>query len=180
MVVRDSQHSLLPRAPVACQTGAVPSPDSQDQQPADHIDAEFAKIVAGFDAAPSWPAEAAEAEKPPPKGPIWPASGPVLNEPTLLDALDTFGAGLPDGPEDKFVPPPPPPLPRVPFAAILAVLAIIVGLILFLDRGLLPVSSGVNMLLGLISVLGGAAALIMRLRPGSSEEDPPADDGAVV
>lgn len=171
----------------------MPSPDSQDQQPADssrsepdHIDAEFAKIVAGFDAAPTWPDSPKEQE--PPSGPIWPASGPVLNQPargpapgdpSLLDALDTFGAHLPDDAPEKFVPPPPPPLPRIPFAAILAVLSIILGFVLFMDRDLLPVSGGVNTLLGLVCVLGGAAALIMRLRPGG-EDDLPPDDGAVV
>lgn len=156
----------------------MPGQDSQDQQPADHIDAEFAKIVAGFDAAPSWPAE--EDAPPPRKGPVWPASGPVLNEPSLLDALDTFGTQLPDGPEDRYVPPPPPPLPRISFAALLAVMAIIFGFILFANRSLLPVSGGIHMLLGLACVIGGTAALIMRLRPGRSDEDPPLDDGAVV
>ena len=181
--------SLLPQGRRACQTGPVPGPDSQDQQPADHIDAEFAKIVAGFDAAPKWPSEstaeetsaaADDKERPKPAGPMWPASGPVLNEPSLLDALDTFGTQLPDGPEDRYVPPPPPPLPRIPVAAILAVLAIVFGFVLFMDRDLLPVSAGVSMLLALVFVLGGAAALIMRLRPGGADDDPPPDDGAVV
>ncbi len=162
----------------------MPGPEREDQQPADHIDAEFAKIVAGFDAAPSWPADDKDDQPPPqqqaPQGPIWPATGPVLNEPTLLDGLDTFGAHLPDGPDDKYVPPPPPPLPRISFAAVLAVLAIVFGFVLFMDRDLLPVAGGVHMLFGLMLVLGGAAALIMRLRPGGPDEDPPSDDGAVI
>ncbi len=169
----------------------MPSHDSHDQQPADspqsgpdHIDAEFAKIVAGFDAAPQWPAAEgeltpAEPTEPKAKGPVWPASGPVLNQPSLLDGLDTFGAHLPDDAPEKFVPPTPPPWPKIPFAAILAVVSIIFGFVLFFDRELLPVSSGVGMLLGVIGVLGGAAALIMRLRPGG-DDDEPMDDGAVV
>lgn len=67
----------------------------------------------------------------------------------------------------------------MPFAAIFAVLAIIFGFVLFIDRNLLPIGGGVSMLLGLVCVLGGAAALIMRLRPGG-EDDLPPDDGAVV
>jgi hypothetical protein len=156
----------------------VPSPDSENQQPADHIDAEFAKIVASFDSVPEWPSHAAEDER---KGPIWPASGPVLNQPSLIDGLDTFGAHLPDEePPEQFVPPTPPPLPTIPFSAILAVLSVILGFVLFFDRDLLPVGGGTSMLLGLVCVLGGAAALIMRLRPGGNDEEPPPDDGAVV
>jgi hypothetical protein len=166
----------LPRGSVACQTGPVPSPDSENQ-PADHIDAEFAKIVASFDSVPEWPSHPAEDEH---RGPIWPASGPVLNQPSLLDGLDTFGAHLPDDPPEKFVPPTPPPLPTVPFTAILSVLAVILGFVLFFDRDLLPVRTGVSMLLGLLCVLGGAAALIMRLRPGGDDDEPSSDDGAVV
>jgi hypothetical protein len=165
----------------------VPSHDSHDQQPADpspsgpdHIDTEFAKIVASFDAAPQWPVPEGATEPPKPaKGPVWPAAGPVLNQPSLLDGLDTFGAHLPDDTPEKFVPPPPPPWPKVPFAAILAVVSVIFGFVLFFDRGLLPVPSEVGMLLGVAGVLGGAAALIMRLRPGT-EEDESGDDGAVV
>ena len=163
----------------------MPSSDSHDQHhdssrpEPDNVDAEFAKIVASFDSAPAWPKE------PEPKsGPIWPATGPVLNqvppEPSLLDGLDTFGTHLPDDAPEKFVPPPPPPFPRIPFAAILALLAIVVGFVLFFDRDILPVSGGVSMLIGLAGVLGGAAALIMRLRPGGEDDTPPPDDGAVV
>jgi hypothetical protein len=163
----------------------VPSSDSHDQyhdssrHEPDNVDAEFAKIVASFDSAPEWP------KGPEPKaGPVWPASGPVLNqlpsEPSLLDGLDTFGAHLPDDAPDRFVPPPPPPFPHIPFAAIMALLAIVVGFVLFFDRDILPVSSPVSMLIGLAGVLGGAAALIMRLRPGGEDDVPPPDDGAVV
>jgi hypothetical protein len=162
----------------------VPSPDSHDQQPdssrsePDHIDAEFARIVASFDATADLPAAKPEPE-PEPRGPIWPVGGPVLNQPSLLDGLDTFGAHLPDDAPEKFVPPPAPPLPGVPFPVVLAILAIIAGFVLFFDRDLLPVSGAISMLLGLAGVLGGAMALIMRLRPGGPEDEPLDDDGAV-
>jgi hypothetical protein len=177
----------------------VPSPDSQDHhgdavgpagnpggRPAgnsggssrpepENIDAEFARIVASFDEAPDWPSGPEAA-----KGPVWPSGGPVLNQPSLLDGLDTFGAHLPDDTPEHFVPPPPPPIPRVPFAAIIALLAIVLGFVLFFDRDILPVGDPVSMLIGLAGVLGGTAALIMRLRPGGDDDVPPPDDGAVV
>jgi hypothetical protein len=131
--------------------------------------------VASFDSAPAWPKEPDVA-----KGPIWPATGPVLNQPSLLDGLDTFGAHLPDDAPEHFVPPTPPPFPRIPFAAIMAMLAIVLGFVLFFDRDILPVSGPVTMLIGLAGVLGGVAALIMRLRPGGDDDAPPPDDGAVV
>lgn len=159
----------------------MPSAEGQDHhssdKPAEQVDAEFAKIVAGFDSVPEWPSHPAQDE---PKGPIWPASGPILNQPSLLDGLDTFGAHLPDEPEERFVPPPPPPLPAIPFAAIMAVIAIIVGFVLFLDRDLLPVNAQVSMLLSMVFMLGGTATLIMRMRKGGADDDPPTDDGAVV
>ena len=144
--------------------------------------------MASFDAAPDWPStQAAQVPAPAepeakakPTGPIWPAGGPVLNEPSLLDGLDTFGAHLPDDDTpEKFVPPPAPPLPRVALSAVFAVLAIVAGFVIFFDRDLLPVAPSVSVLLGLGGVLGGAAALIMRLRPGGADAEP-FDDGAVI
>jgi hypothetical protein len=171
-------------------TPAEPGGPGHEATP-EQVDAEFARIVAGFDAVT--PGEPTMGEVVP-RGPIWPAAGPVLNrpivlgdpravgpdDPSLLDALDTFGTDLPDDTPEEFVPPPPPPLPRIPFAAIVSVLAIVGGFVLFFDTGLLPFAAGVNMLLGLTGVLGGAAALIMRLRPGDDEDELPPDDGAVV
>jgi hypothetical protein len=62
---------------------------------------------------------------------------------------------------------------------VISVLAILFGLYLFFDRSLLGVGHNLSMLLGLVGILGGAAGLIMRLRPGT-EEDEDHDDGAVV
>lgn len=163
----------------------MPSSDSHDQHhdssrhEPENIDAEFAKIVASFDSAPEWPSS------PEPKpGPVWPASGPVLNqlphEPSLLDGLDSFGAHLPDDAPEQFIPPTPPPFPKIPIAAIFALISIVFGFVLFFDRDILPVAGSVSMLIGLVGVLGGAAALIMRLRPGGEDDILPPDDGAVV
>jgi hypothetical protein len=178
----------------------VPNTDGPERSP-EQVDAEFARIVAGFDTpvpTSSWPGVEDTTVQSGPDltadrlpGPIWPAAGPVLNRPpgprsvdpdgpSLLDGLDTFGAGLPDSDlPDTFVPPPPPPVPRIPFAVVISVLAILGGFYLFFDRSLLG-DYYVSMLVGLAGILGGAAGLIMRLRPGGEDDEPPADDGAVV
>jgi hypothetical protein len=187
----------------------VPATDDPDRTPEparpgpgneatpEQVDAEFARIVAGFDtpvATPTWPATEEQTDTPAPAGPVWPAGGPILNraaltgdpraagpnDPSLLDSLDSFGTGLPDDAPEEFVPPPPPPLPRIPFAAIVAVLSIVFGFVLFFDTRLLPFREQVSMLFALICILGGATALVMRLRPGDDDDDLPPDDGAVV
>lgn len=172
-----------------------------DGRSSDQVDAAFAQIVAGYDSAPAeatWPSSedlAAPSPSPSPDkpaapaGPVWPAGGPILNRdpraadpdgPSLLDGLDTFGADLPDDGSETFVPPPPPPLPRISVQAIIGVLAIVAGLWLFFDPGLLGIGEQASMLLGLIGIIGGAAALIMRLRPGGPDDPDLPDDGAVV
>lgn len=173
-----------------------------DGRSSDQVDAAFAQIVAGYDSAPAevtWPSSEDLAAPPAPSpspapapekptGPVWPTGGPILNRdpraadpngPSLLDGLDTFGAELPDD-DAPFVPPPPPPLPRISVQAILGVLAIVAGLWMFFDPGLLPIGDQASMLLGLIGIIGGAAALIMRLRPGGPDDPDLPDDGAVV
>jgi hypothetical protein len=167
-----------------------------DGRSSDQVDAAFAQIVAAYDSAPAevtWPSSEDLPAPPPapvdkPAGPVWPVGGPILNRdprtadpdgPSLLDGLDTFGAELPDD-DEPFVPPPPPPLPRISFQAIVGVIAIVAGLFLFFDSGLLPLGDQAAMLLGLIGIIGGAAALIMRLRPGGPDDPDLPDDGAVV
>lgn len=98
---------------------------------------------------------------------------------SLLDGLDTFGAGLPDDPEDRFIPPPPPPLPRISKYAVAGVLGVTLGFILFLFPALLPLDRGMVVMIGFVSILSGFVTLIWRLRPGDDEEDHPSD-GAVV
>lgn len=103
------------------------------------------------------------------------------DEPSLLDALDTFGAGLPDADEDEgYTPPPPPPVPKPPLPAVLALLGIVGGLILFFKPDLLPIDEDVSRLVGFGLLLAGVTTLIWRLRPGDEDDDEPGDDGAVV
>lgn len=162
------------------------------------LEAAFAGIVAGFDRPDPetrpWPAvedldpdaEPRDAEPARPAAEPLPApAGPVdarhVTEPSLLEALDTFGADLPDEPQERFVPPPPPPLPRLSAQAVLGVLAIVAGLVVLLRPDLLPLGRSGGMLLGFGAILAGATALILRLRPGTDPDDlTPPDDGAQV
>jgi hypothetical protein len=104
------------------------------------------------------------------------------DEPTLLDALDTFGAELPEATDEDegYTPPPPPPVPRPPIPVVLALLGIAAGLVLFFRPTLLPIDNDVTLLLGFLTLLAGVITLIWRLRPGDEEDDASGDDGAVV
>jgi hypothetical protein len=100
-------------------------------------------------------------------------------EQSLLEGLDTFGAGFEDDEDEGFTPPEPPPIPRPSMPSVLAVLGIVGGLIVFLQPGLLPMSERGAMLLGFTAVVSGFATLVWRLRPGD-DDDPGTDDGARV
>lgn len=170
------------------------------------VDATFAGIVAVFDrpvdpTAASWPAAeelsatwpgneasdtatAAARDDAPAAAPV---DGRHVTEPSLLDALDAWDA-RPDEPDDdapeEFVPPPPPPLPRLSGQTVLGAVAVVAGLVLILGRpSVLPFDRGATMLLGFATMVGGAAALILRLRPDAGDDDPAGrrpDDGAQV
>ncbi|MFI6820830.1 DUF308 domain-containing protein [Micromonospora sp. NPDC050187] len=175
------------------------------------VEAEWARIVAGFHRDPTpgptpWPA-AEELDEPPqtPGGTLGrteEGTAPTVtgvrplpsatdfsgvsvgrrhDEPSLLDGLDTFGADLPDDPDDEggYTPPPPPPLPAVSKYAVAGVLSVIVGFVLFLFPSVLPADRAVVTLLGFTGILAGFVTLIWRLRPGDPEDHDP-DDGAVV
>jgi hypothetical protein len=174
---RDCLRRVLDRAPVTTD-----------------VDVTFAGIVADFHSADptvaTWPAledsprEPEPRPEPEPARPVKPVDARHVTESSLLDGLDTFGADLPavDEPPEKFVPPPPPPLPRLSRQAVLGTLAIVVGLVLLLGQpDALPLDGTTMILVGFALVLGGAVALILRLRPEPEEdEDPPTDDGAQV
>jgi hypothetical protein len=170
------------------------------------LEAAWASIVAGYDAeidstAAPWPAsenipdrrhddtdpdlghklgldedtsERRPVEPPPVKRQV------TDDEPTLLDALDTFGAGLPDTDDEGYTPPPPPPVPRPPAPVIFALLSIAGGLVLFFQPSLLMMDAKSGLLVGFLLLLLGVVALIWRLRPGDDEDDTGGDDGAVV
>ncbi|AGL15437.1 hypothetical protein [Actinoplanes sp. N902-109] len=170
-------------------TGPTPTPSPAAQADQRDVDAEWAKIVAGFHTTadpetPPWPA----AEGMPPEPPAPAPEGPVLHnrrrtdrveEPSMLDGLDTFGADLDDDEDDeRYVPPPPPPLPHISKYAIAGVLGVVVGFVLFLFPWLVPVPATYVTLIAFAAIVAGAVTLVWRLRSGDDEDDP--DDGAVV
>ncbi|WP_067497974.1 DUF308 domain-containing protein [Actinoplanes sp. TFC3] len=178
--------------------GAGPTPPSAPV-PADQrdIDAEWAKIVAGFHTTvdpgtQSWP-DAEDMPASPEKAPEPPKpadEGPVLHnrrrtdrveEPSLLDGLDTFGADLADDEDEddeRYVPPPPPPLPHISKYAIAGVLGVVLGFVLFLFPWLVPVPATYVTLLAFAAIVAGAVTLVWRLRSGDDDDD--LDVGAVV
>jgi len=173
-----------PPVPAAAESAAT-EPARRDAGPeSNDVEAQWAQIVAQFHAeaeaeARPWPdakgLETGRAHRDDP--PRVAARG--ADEPSLLDGLDTFGSDLPDEDEGTYTPPPPPPLPRPSGAVILAVVGILVGFVLFLRPGLVPLDGGLVQLFSFVAVLAGVATLILRMRPGDDDETDP-DDGAVV
>lgn len=82
--------------------------------------------------------------------------------------------------EDHFVPPPPPPLPRTTPATRYGLLALVGGILVLVVPTLLgsPPSALVGFL-AVLSVLGGFASLVLRMRDAPPTDSGP-DDGAVV
>jgi len=148
---REQLHKVTGGAPPTQPASAVSGPDGTAQP---DIDAEWAKIVAGFHttvdptSAP-WPAaegyetkaEGTETRTEPPRaGGLQSAadfSGVSLNrrrtdnpEPSLIDGLDTFGGDEDD--DERYTPPPPPPLPHISKYAVMGMVGVILGFVLFL------------------------------------------------
>jgi hypothetical protein len=140
-----------------------PVPPQPATTPLTDDDAEFARIVAAFEAehgpTPVHPAEDLRNDPPPP-----PAELSVLD---TLDALDA---------QDHYEPPPPPPLPVLAPATLYAMVLIAVGVLLVVRPGTLNLSGDVGLVLGAAAVLGGVVLLVSRMRERSDD----GDDGAVV
>ena len=162
--------------------------DSTDEEEPE-VDRAWAQIVAAYDADSargSWPA----AEDVPdsaggrdlPLSPSAPTRHAVTSpeEGSLLDGLDTFGAGLPDESDEGYTPPPPPPLPRPSAPTVLGILGVVGGLLIFLNPTMLPFAESTIMILGFAAIIGGFVTLVLRLRPGDDDEDDDPDDGARV
>ncbi|SHN42233.1 hypothetical protein [Cryptosporangium aurantiacum] len=114
-------------------------------------------------------------------GPEKPRSPEAEQRPLGRDRLTGTDAPPTDFPTDEdegYEPPPPPPLPRLSAPVVGALLAIAAGLVLLFRSDTLGLSEQVRLLLALCGILGGAGALVWRLRDGWNEDDP--DDGAVV
>ncbi len=150
-------------------------------------DAAWRAIVAGYAATtsapvPPWPVEedvVAEADaKPEPKAAAESDdSGWEDLKPATLDA----DAEPADDPEDHFIPPPPPPLPRLAAHTKLAWLGVSAGPLYLLSSNVFnqDLFYGAGML-SLLASLGGAAAVIYRMKDDRYDPDGPDDNGAVV
>jgi hypothetical protein len=170
--------------------GAPPAAAAEDDRPGaggtqSEIDAEWARIIAGFHttAEPTWPAaESLDTARPAPQ---LPSAADITN--ITLDRRRTDPPPPPaeafedvedSEDEERYIPPPPPPLPHISKYAIAGVLGIVVGFILFLRPSLLPIDRDFVTLIGFSAVIGGAVTLVWRLRSGDEDDD--FDDGAVV
>jgi hypothetical protein len=134
-----------------------PAPLGRDEErPALDEDAEWARIVASF-----------EAEHGPADVPDEPADlpPPAPAEPAVLDR-----------PDEHFEPPPPPPLPVPAPASLYAALLVAAGLLLLGAPGVLGLSADLGLVLGVAAIAGGAVMLVSRMRDRSDD----GDDGAVV
>lgn len=176
---------------------ARPSTETAGRAAETDLDAEWAAIVAGYNAEVgdprrSWPAAEDVEEGSPVAGdrradhdrPPTRATGgggtAGTDEPSLLEGLDTFGADLPDEDEEGYTPPAPPPIPRPSTPTVLGVAGMIGGLLLFLRPDVAPLAEGTAMVVGFLAIVAGFATLVWRLRPGDDEDDIDPDDGARV
>ena len=120
-------------------------------------DAEWARIVAAFEAEHGRvAADASPSEAPPPPPP----------EPSVLDL-----------PDEHYEPPPAPPLPVPAPASLYAFLLVVAGVVLVGVPSVIGLSSDVGLLLGVVFIGSGAAVLVSRMRDRSIDDG---DDGAVV
>jgi hypothetical protein len=119
-------------------------------------EAEWARIVAAFEAEDGRPDAEAEPSDAPP---------PPPHEPDVLDR-----------PDEHYEPPAPPPLPVPAPASLYAVLMVVGGVVLVGAPSALRLSADAGLLLGLVLIAGGVAMLVSRMRDRSDD----GDDGAVV
>jgi hypothetical protein len=158
----------------------------------DDVDAEFARLVADYDAPPDPPAEGIVRGRP------WPASEDVDDleetpEPTPSeDPEPSSGGGLAVSDTDPlnteatwedeghFVPPVPPPLPRLEPLVLLAWVGVLGSVVIAVLAALfeweIPELVMIAMIVGFV---GGIVVLIARLSREPPDPDHP-DDGAVV
>ena len=120
-------------------------------------DAEWARIVAAFEAEHG----RVTADEPPSDAPP-----PAPHEPSVLDL-----------PEEHYEPPPAPPLPVPAPASLYAFLLVLAGVALVGVPSVLGLSSDVGLVLGVVFIGSGAAVLVSRMRDRSIDDG---DDGAVV
>lgn len=159
----------------------------------DDVDAEFARLVAGYDDPPEPPTEGVATQRP------WPASEDVddvddgsepyeadAEEPAQLigglvvsstDPLNTEATWEDEG---HFVPPTPPPLPRLDPLMLMAWVGVVGSVLVAVFATLVGWAIPQLLLLAMIvGFIGGIVVLIARLSREPPDPDHP-DDGAVV
>ena len=176
----------LPDPPARPAAAAAPAPLDDDEV--------FRQIVAGFDTTgddpvPRWPVSE---DTDGPRGARRPAPPPTARRPRappaprrrrpagLARARQARARAGGPGADDHYVPPPPPPVPRVNVRTVGAVALLVLGLVLLFVPALLRQSETPGtILLGVVLLVGGAAALVLRVRDAPPHDSGP-DDGAVV
>jgi hypothetical protein len=172
-------------------------------------DAEFARIVAGFGAAPKSRstaddretdaqdsddrvAEDTGTEHAGTEGGVNDASAREEITGAMLDAAaaqrtarERAFAERPfsDDPllgEDHFQPPTPPPVPLPSWATLGCVLLVVFGIFVIAAGGLIGLGADITFPLGVVSLLGGAGILVSRMTHRGIERDDDDDDGAVI
>ena len=120
-------------------------------------DAEWAQIVASFEAEHGrTPVEDSPVEAPP----------PAPAEPDVLDR-----------PDEHFEPPPPPKVPVPKPSTLYSFLLVAAGLVLIWAPSVIGLSEDVGLVLGFSAVVAGVATAVSRMRERSVDDG---DDGAVV
>jgi hypothetical protein len=162
----------------------------------DEVDAAWAEIIAGYSdtaeqsrtspdpgptTTPAARPERGEIPAGPPPAPTRRPRRDPVEEPSLLDGLDTFGADLPDDENERFTPPVPPPVPRPSTPTVAAVIGIVAGLAFFINPALVSfMDESLVMFIGFASIVTGFGTLVWRLRPGDDDDDNDPDNGARV
>jgi hypothetical protein len=123
-------------------------------------DAEWARIVAAFEAEHGH----TTVEDAPAEAPLPPPPAPA--EPDVLDR-----------PEEHFEPPPAPPVPVPKPSTLYSFLLVAAGIILVWAPSVIGLSSDVGLVLGVAAVAAGVGTAVLRMRERSTDDG---DDGAVV
>lgn len=142
------------------------SPLPDRDRPDEDVDAEFLRIIAGWDDVPTLvDDEPAVAEA----APV--VEQPVAHPEPVAGPRDHV---LADEPDEGYQPPEPPPLPRGDVAGVLAWAAVLLGPLFLLLAGLFwREASPLWLGLAVVAFVGGFVALVMRL---PSHRDPDDDD----
>lgn len=145
-------------------------PAHRSPEPTDHeVDASFAALVAGWDnASTTWPEPSSPDVEPAPT----PAATPTAKPEPARDLSDHAEDDEDDEDEGHYEPPESPPLPTLHRATVGALALIALGMFLLFVPGVIGMSATTGFALGLLSITGGLAWLLSRLRPG-----PPTDSG---